>query len=89
MYLQVKFVFDRGAAPVMIPTAALAIRAGGPRVGVLDAENRVRYRKISLGRDFGAEVVVIDGLNDGEKIVVHPGDDLADGTVVEPASSDG
>jgi RND family efflux transporter MFP subunit len=86
MYLQVKFVFDRTAAPIMIPTAALAIRAGRTKVGVLDGENRVRYRQIKLGRDFGAEVVVIDGLNDGEKIVVHPGDDLADGTVVEPLS---
>jgi RND family efflux transporter MFP subunit len=86
MYLQVKFVFDRTTAPLIIPTAALAIRAGGPRVGVLDPDNRVRYRHIQLGRDFGAEVMVIDGLSDGQRIVVYPGDDLADGTVVEPVT---
>src|SRR5439155_11273621 len=86
MYLQVKFVFDRAAAPVMIPAAALVTRAGGPRVAVLDGQNRVQYRTVQLGRDFGAEVAVIAGLNAGETIVVHPGDDLPEGTVVEPVA---
>jgi RND family efflux transporter MFP subunit len=86
MYLQVKFVFDHSAAPVMIPAAALATRSGAPRLAVLDAQNRVQYRTVQLGRDFGAEVVVIAGLNAGETIVVHPGDDLPDGTAVEPVS---
>ena len=84
MYLQVKFVFDRNAAPVMIPAAALATRTAAPRVAVLDSQNRVQYRTVQLGRDFGAEIVVIAGINAGETVVVHPGDDLPEGTVVDP-----
>jgi hypothetical protein len=84
MYLQVKFVFDRSAMPVMIPAAALATRSGAPRVTVLDAQHRVQYRAVQLGRDFGAEIAVIGGLTGGELIVVHPGDDLPEGTAVEP-----
>jgi RND family efflux transporter MFP subunit len=84
MYLQVKFVFDRSAMPVMIPAAALATRSGAPRVAVLDGQHRVQYRTVQLGRDFGAEIVVIAGLKAGETIVVHPGDDLPEGTAVEP-----
>jgi len=84
MYLQVKFIFDRNVMPVMIPAAALATRSGTPRVAVLDDQNRVQYRAVQLGRDFGAEIVVSAGLNAGETIVVHPGDDLPEGTVVEP-----
>jgi RND family efflux transporter MFP subunit len=84
MYLQVKFVFDRQVLPVLIPAAALATRTSGPRVGVLDDQHQVHYRTVDLGRDFGAEIQVIAGLKAGETIVVHPGDDLAEGTVVDP-----
>jgi RND family efflux transporter MFP subunit len=84
MYLQVKFVFDRKVLPVIIPSAALATRSSGPRVAVLDDQHKVQYRTVQLGRDFGAEIQVIAGLNAGETVVVHPGDDLPEGTVVEP-----
>jgi len=67
----------------MIPAAALATRTRGPRVAVLDDQHRVHYRDIELGRDYGAEVQVLSGLKEGEQVVVHPGDDLPEGTVVE------
>lgn len=84
MYLQVKFDFDRKLLPVLIPAAALVTRTGGPRIAVLDDQHRVQYRTVELGRDFGTEIAVIAGLNPGETIVVHPGDDLPEGTVVQP-----
>ncbi len=83
MYLQVKFVFERAVPPVLIPTEALATRTGPPRVAVLDEQNRVHYRTVELGRDYGAEVEVVTGVQPGEKVIVHPGDDLAEETVVE------
>ncbi len=84
MYLQVKFTFDRSIFPVMIPSAAIVIRSQTPTVGVLDANRAIHYRTVQLGRDYGAEVEVTVGLNPGETVAVHPGDDLPDGTVVEP-----
>ncbi len=84
MNLQVKFTFDRNVFPVMIPSAAVVIRTQAPMVGVLDGNNAVHYRPIQLGRDWGAEVEVSVGLNPGEVVIVHPGDDLPEGTVVEP-----
>lgn len=84
MYLQVKFTFDRRIFPVMIPSAAVVIRSQSPMVGVVDAGRAVRYRSVQLGRDYGAEVEVTVGLNPGETVIVHPGDDLPEGTVVEP-----
>jgi RND family efflux transporter MFP subunit len=84
MYLQVKFAFDRKIFPLMIPGAALATRAQKPRVAVLDDQHRVHYRDVQLGRDYGAEVQVLAGLKDGQTVVVHPGDDIPEGTQVEP-----
>ena len=50
----------------------------------LRADRAVRYRAIQLGRDYGAEVEVNVGLRPGETVVVHPGDDLPEATVVDP-----
>src|SRR5262249_51810085 len=84
MYLQVKFVAQRQAPTIMIPAAALSTLGGQQRVAVLDPQNQVHYRTLQLGRDYGAQVEELGGLQDGETVVVHPGDDLPEGTVVEP-----
>jgi RND family efflux transporter MFP subunit len=84
MYLQVKFLFERQVPTVLIPAAALATRADGPRLVVLDAQNRVHYRTVQLGRDFGSETEVLAGIDPGETVVINPGDGLPEGTVVQP-----
>jgi RND family efflux transporter MFP subunit len=87
MYLQVKFVGARAAPAVLIPSAALVTRNDGPEVALLDGSKAVRYRKVQLGRDYGAEVEVVTGLEGGETVIVHPGDALPEGQEVEPAPS--
>jgi RND family efflux transporter MFP subunit len=86
MYLQIRFRFDVGVSSVRIPGAAVIIRAEGTRVAVLDANNAVRYRNVRLGRDLGNVIEVITGLSGDETVVVRPGDDLTEGTVVEPVT---
>lgn len=89
MYLQVKFVFRRDSAPVLIPTAAVVTRTAGPKVAVMDQQQTVHYRQVQLGRDYGAEVEVADGLREGDRIVLRPGDDLPEGTTVQPIAAQG
>ena len=55
-------------------------------IGILDAHNEVHYHEVQLGRDFGATVEVITGLKEGNTVIIHPGDDLAEGTRVQPIS---
>jgi multidrug efflux pump subunit AcrA (membrane-fusion protein) len=87
MYLQVKFVFDRQVFTIQIPSAALVVTSsGGQQVAVLDEQHRVHYRTVQLGRDFGADIEVLGGLNAGDTVVVYPGDALPEGTVVEPVA---
>jgi RND family efflux transporter MFP subunit len=84
MYLQVKFVFRRVNPSVRIPAAAIVVRTGPRKVAVLDAQHAVHYRDVQLGRDFGDEIEVLAGINAGDTVVIHPGDDIPEGTVVEP-----
>jgi hypothetical protein len=39
---------------------------------------------VERGRDYGAEVEILTGLDGGETIVVYPGDALPEGQEVEP-----
>ena len=87
MYLQVRFVFERRAPSVLIPAAALTTRAEGARFAVLDSRNRVHYRTVQLGRDFGMETEILAGIAPGETVIVNPGDDLSEGTAVDPVAS--
>jgi RND family efflux transporter MFP subunit len=84
MYLQVKFVAARVRPSVIIPSAALVWRPDGTVVAVLDKDNRVHYRPVQTGRDFGTELEVVTGLEGGETVVVRPGDALAEGRDVDP-----
>jgi multidrug efflux pump subunit AcrA (membrane-fusion protein) len=84
MYLEVKFAFDREVVPVIVPTAAVIVRTGGPRVATVDEQDQVRYRDVKLGRDFGEEVEVLSGLKAGQRVIVYPGDDLPEGTTIKP-----
>jgi RND family efflux transporter MFP subunit len=84
MYLQVKFALHRVTPSIRIPAAAIVVRNGPRKVAVLDAQHIVHYKDVQLGRDFGDEIEVLTGLNAGETAVVHPGDDIPEGTAVEP-----
>jgi RND family efflux transporter MFP subunit len=85
MYLQVKFIFSRQTAPILIPAEALVVTStGAQEVAVPDEQHRVKYLTVQLGRDFGADIEVMGGLKAGETVIVHPGDALQAGTVVEP-----
>jgi RND family efflux transporter MFP subunit len=84
MYVQVTFIAERAGRTVLIPSPALVWQPDGTFVPVLDSDHRVHYRKVESGRDFGAEVEILTGLEGGQTIVIHPGDALKEGQQVEP-----
>ena len=72
-----------GAGALGLCTAHELLERGVRDVTVLDARHAVHYRDVQLGRDFGDEIEVLTGLNAGDTVVIHPGDDIPEGTVVE------
>src|SRR5262249_25466317 len=84
MYLQVKFILRRTTPSIRIPAAAVIVHSGPSKVGVLDSQQTVHYRVVQLGRDYGDQIEVLTGLQAGDVVIVHPGDDIPAGTVVEP-----
>ena len=79
MYAYVKFTLSDGNGPIIIPANAFVFKTEGPQVATLTKDDRIHWQKIQVGRDFGTEMEVLSGLEDGSAVVVNPTDDLTEG----------
>jgi RND family efflux transporter MFP subunit len=88
-YVQVELPLV-GSRALVVPTNVLLFRGEGTRVATVDAANRVRLKPVTLGRNLGDTIEVIDGIAAGDRLVVNPSDSLGEGdTVALAASEDG
>ncbi len=83
-YVEVKFVQTRAKPPVIVPGGALITRTDGTVVAVVGAGEKLEYRRVEVGRDFGTTAEVVLGLTGGERVVVNMVEELPTGTVVTP-----
>ena len=70
-------------APIVVPADAFVFRAQGPQVVTVTNDSRIHWQKISVGRDFGTRLEVLDGLAENAKVVINPNDDLVEGIQVQ------
>jgi HlyD family secretion protein len=66
---------------------ALFQRAGVWQAFVNDG-GRARLRTVKVGRTNGVQSEVLDGLHEGERVIVYPGDQVSDGARVAPLEID-
>ena len=83
-YVQVSLPLAASRA-LSVPANALLFRAEGTRVATVDAEGRVRLRTITVGRNYGEAVEVLDGITASDRLILNPSDSLAEGDVVAVA----
>lgn len=70
---------------VRIPANTLLFQAAGMQVVVLNEDNRVHLKPVTISRDFGDSVEIKSGLKPGERILVYPPDSIVDGEKVRVA----
>lgn len=84
MFARVTVQFGVNHNPVIPDIAVVKQTGSGERfVYVLNADNTVTYRKVVLGRRFGNEYEVIDGVSAGDKVVIRGQIRLKDGVKVQ------
>jgi multidrug efflux pump subunit AcrA (membrane-fusion protein) len=83
MYAKVRFALPKIVSVLMLPADALVLKTDGPHAAVVDADHKVRFHKLTLGRDFGAELEVNSGLEEGDAVVLNPTDAIREGVVVD------
>ena len=81
-YAQVHLKLRTSNTALVVPVNTLIFRSEGVQVAVVQSDQRVALKKIVLGRDFGTEVEVVSGLEQGEAVILNPADSLTSGTQV-------
>ncbi len=67
---------------LVVSTNVLLFRGEGTRVAVVDMASKVHLRAVTLGRNLGESIEVLDGIGARDRLVVNPSDSLAEGDAV-------
>src|SRR3981189_926032 len=77
-HLQVKVT----GARLVVPVNALLFRSEGLRAVAVDANHRTHLKQLTIGRDYGTTLEVLQGLDRNDWIVLNPADSLEEGQEV-------
>src|SRR5438874_90496 len=75
VHLEVKVTGSR----LQVPVNALLFRSEGLRAVVVDANHKIHLRQITVGRDYGTNLEVLQGLDPKDWIVLNPEASLEEG----------
>jgi RND family efflux transporter MFP subunit len=88
MYGEARFSFPSAQPAILLPSNAAIINTAGTQVAVVGEGDKIHLQHVTLGRDFGSQVEVLDGLAPGSRVVAAPRDSLYEGLEVTPVSAD-
>jgi RND family efflux transporter MFP subunit len=83
MYAQVKFTLPEQRTSLIVPTSSLVVDHSGMHVVTVDANHAVHFVPVTIGKDMGKEVEILNGLHGSEPLVSSPSDLLNEGDHVE------
>jgi len=82
---EVHFAVGTGVRRVTIPVNAMLFRSQGPQAAIIGSDNHVHLTPIVIGRDYGATIEILGGVNPDDQVVINPPDSLEDGELVHLA----
>jgi RND family efflux transporter MFP subunit len=87
-YSEVHFKLPAGATSgaYKLPANVLLIRGDGMQVATVGEQGRVVMKPVTIGRDYGSDIEIIQGLRADDKVILSPPDSLTDGASVRVAS---
>jgi RND family efflux transporter MFP subunit len=84
MYARARFMLPHAVNILMLPADALILPKEGPQVAIVGDDHKVHFQKVTIGRDYGAEVEIDSGLTEGQMVVLSPTDAVREGVQVDP-----
>jgi len=82
-YADVTFPAPLAHGVTVIPVSALIVDAEGTRVATADAQSKVHFVPVQVGRDQGQEVEIVSALSGQENVIAAPAGNLVEGTLVK------
>jgi len=83
-YADVGLSGTRADPPITVPAAALVFRTDGAQVAIVRPDHTVHLQKITVGRDYGDRIEILQGVEEGTMIVAAPGDGVREGAAIVP-----
>jgi RND family efflux transporter MFP subunit len=77
-YAQVHLAVQVSGEHVQVPVNALLFRSEGLRAVVV-SDNKIRLQQLTIGRDYGTTLEVLQGISASDWIVLNPADSLEEG----------
>jgi RND family efflux transporter MFP subunit len=85
-YAEVHFDVKVAGQRVSLPVNALLFRPDGTMAAVVGADSKIHLQKLTIGRDFGNSLEVLQGIEPADRIVINPPDALEEGETVNVAT---
>jgi RND family efflux transporter MFP subunit len=82
LYCTIELHVPRKTPSLVVPAEAIIFNRGGLQVAVME-DGVARIRKVSVARDLGTQVEVRDGIKPGDRVILNPPVELADGSKVQ------
>jgi RND family efflux transporter MFP subunit len=86
-YTEVHFKLPIGAdsAVFKVPANVLLFRGDGMHVATVAGNGQVVMKSVTIGRDYGSDVEIVQGLSADDKVILSPPDSLVEGVNVRVA----
>jgi HlyD family secretion protein len=81
--VEARVIVWEDARALKVPSSGL-FRRGNEWAAFVLRDRHARLVPVKVGRTSGAETQVIDGLNEGDEVILYPGDRVTDGQRVQP-----
>jgi RND family efflux transporter MFP subunit len=87
-YTEVHFKLPVGATSeaYKVPANVLLFRGDGMHIATVGDRGQVVLKPVTIGRDYGSDIEIIQGLAADDKVILSPPDSLTDGVNVRVAS---
>jgi RND family efflux transporter MFP subunit len=88
LYAEAILTLERRNSALVVPLQAVNQAGGQATILLVDANNTLQERKITLGLETAADAEVLSGLNEGDRVVVSDRSGLKAGLRVKPQAVD-
>jgi RND family efflux transporter MFP subunit len=88
-YSEVHFKLSQSATSeaFKLPANVLLFRGDGTQVATVGDKGQVVLKPVQIGRDYGSDIEIVNGLTANDKVIIAPPDSLTDGANVRVAAA--
>jgi membrane fusion protein (multidrug efflux system) len=89
-FANVRLILQSGDnVPLHIPASALIFDQNGLRLATLTADDRIRFKTVTISRDLGRDIELAGGISLEDRIINSPPDGISEGDKVRVVSTKG